>query len=94
MRSRLMTWRWLWDEAKRAGSVRLNLSDVEFMEPWALAMFTSFAITLRASDVTVEIVCDPANPSNLYLESMGLSEVVQTRRSTSKWDDSNQNTAP
>ncbi len=88
--STLMTWEWRWKQAAR--SVVLDFTQVEFMEPWALAMFCAYALRLRHSGGQVSIELDPANPSNLYLEAMGLRDLVESGKSTDQWDESNQNT--
>ncbi|HMQ15440.1 MAG TPA: hypothetical protein PKC49_05640 [Phycisphaerae bacterium] len=62
------------------------------MEPWALAMFVSFALELRGAGVRVSPRLDPSNPSNRYLAAMDLPHVIETGTSTPRWDQSPQNT--
>jgi len=78
MRSTLMTWEWRWTQAQRAGQVVIDFRDVEFMEPWAVAIFASFGLALRAKGVVVHAELDPANPANQYLAAVGLQSVLTT----------------
>ncbi|MCA9242664.1 MAG: sensor histidine kinase [Phycisphaerales bacterium] len=90
LRSTLMTWDWRWRQAA-AGAI-LDFSNVEFMEPWALAMFCAFGSKLRADGAAVVVELDPTNPCNKYLEAMGLREVIERGASSDRWDESTQNT--
>lgn len=92
IRSRLQTWDWRWKPARRLRRVRLDFSMVDFMEPWALAMFASFALQLRGDGCSVEVVLNDSNPSNQYFRQMGLAHLVETASSTPRWDASNHNT--
>jgi hypothetical protein len=95
MRSRLVTWEWQWKLPRSRNELVLDFSKVSFMEPWALAMFTAYGLRLREQGLRVRAELDPTKPSNNYLESMGLFEVLETGRSTStfqKWSESPQNT--
>lgn len=92
MRSRLQTWQWRWKQCEKHGAVLIDFSKVEFMEPWALAMFTCFALKLRVSGVAVRLGLDPNNPSNRYFGQMGIEQVVHTGDSTDRWDEHLHNT--
>ncbi|MCG3127723.1 MAG: hypothetical protein CHACPFDD_02593 [Phycisphaerae bacterium] len=92
MRSRLQTWDWRWKPARRLKRVRIDFRMVDFMEPWALAMFASFANQLRSEGCAVEVLLDESNPSNQYFRQMGLVHLVETGTSTPRWDESNHNT--
>lgn len=93
MRSRLQTWRWHWPLAKKFHSLVLDFSQVQFIEPWALALFTSYALGLRAQQqVSVDVKLDPENPCNQYIEQMGLRACLRGESTSDDWDSSAQNT--
>ena len=95
MRSRLVTWEWNWRLARGRSALLLDFTRVSFMEPWALAMFTAYGLRLREQCASVRAELDPASPSNVYIEAMGLHEVLESGRSSSvtrKWSESEQNT--
>lgn len=95
MRSRLVTWEWNWKLPRGKTSLVLDFTRVNFMEPWALAMFTAYGLKLRDKSTTVGADLDPGNPSNVYFEAMGLREVLESGRSstaTKQWSESAQNT--
>jgi hypothetical protein len=76
-----------------ANELVLDFSGVEFIEPWALAMFTAYALQVREQNkVPVRAVLAPENPSNKYILDMGLEHVLNSGTSTPEWDDSRQNT--
>ncbi|MEP0846830.1 MAG: hypothetical protein HRF50_08425 [Phycisphaerae bacterium] len=76
MRATLMTWDWRWETALRYRNVEIDFRDVDFMEPWALAMFSCFALTLKEHGAIVQIGLSPANPSNKFFEQAGLLDVL------------------
>lgn len=76
-RSTLQTWQWRWEAARKAGQVELDFTDVQFMEPWALAMFACFGLALRKGGIEVRVRLDAVNPANTYLEQMVLRQVVE-----------------
>lgn len=96
MRSTLQTW--TWHPRARPGIDRLVLdfSIVEFMEPWALAMFASYALKLRqVPGLTLAARLDQKLPANQYFEQMGLVELVgdgHARQATEQWQKSNRST--
>ncbi len=95
MRSRLVTWEWMWKLPRGKTELLLDFANVSFMEPWALAMFTAYGLQLREQGIRVQAALDPSNPSNAYFESMGVQEVLATGRSmavSSQWSESQQNT--
>lgn len=92
-RSTLMTWNWRWKFPTQFSGLHLDFSDAEFLEPWALAMFTSYALHCKSiPGFNVKLTLSPSNPSNTYISDMGICEVVETGKSVTKWDDSHQNT--
>lgn len=92
MRSTLQTWQWRWRLGTRT-EVLLNFAETRFLEPWALAMFTSYGLKMRSDHgVTVQALLDSNNPCNHYIEEMGIKEALRDGKSTAKWDDSRQNT--
>lgn len=95
MRSRLMTWEWQWKLTKGRDRVVLDFSRVNFMEPWALSMFAAYGLSLKQQGVPIELHTDPANPSNVWIEEMGLRELLETGVSAGtglRWSSSHQNT--
>jgi hypothetical protein len=93
MRSTLMTWNWHWSVPKGRDAVLLDFSANAFMEPWALALFACYGMTIsKRHGIPLEVTLDDAQPSNKYFKLMGLQEVVETDKSTAQWDDSKQNT--
>jgi len=93
MSSRLATWNWRWDLPSGKDSLVLDFTGVDFMEPWALTMFTCYGLTAAMRHgVPFLVRLDEGQPSNKYLRQMGLREVITTGKSTAEWDDSDQNT--
>jgi anti-sigma regulatory factor (Ser/Thr protein kinase) len=92
MRSRLQTWEWRWKLPQKYDSLVLDFTGVEFMEPWALAMFTAYALEMRRKGTPVAVQLDESRGSNRYLKMMGIEKVVADGRSTEQWDESQRNT--
>lgn len=93
MRSRLQTWEWRWKPPPDRRRALIDFRGVEFLEPWALAMFTAYGLSLRQqTGLDVEPLLDDAVASNRYLRSMGVAEVLRTGRSIDAWDDDRRNT--
>jgi hypothetical protein len=92
MRSTLQTWHWPWAACERQGAAVVDFTQVQMMEPWALTLFTCFALEMRRRGARVELALDDTVWSNRYIERMGIREVLETGRSTGAWDDSNSNT--
>lgn len=93
MRSRLMTWEWISRFAKDTMDVVLDLTENQFIEPWALVQFIAHALWIRKErGLQVRAKLDPGNPANQYVRSMGIEEVLDTGVSTQHWDESRQNT--
>jgi anti-sigma regulatory factor (Ser/Thr protein kinase)/anti-anti-sigma regulatory factor len=87
MKTRLQTWEWETPRPEPLESLVLDFTAVDFMEPWALAMFTAFALGVRHREkAPVKVIVDESSPSNRYFVGMGLLEVIESGRSTSKWD--------
>ncbi len=81
MRSTLMTWDWRWHTAFRHREVAIDFREVEFMEPWAIAMFACFARALQDHSSSVRVELNPANPSNVYFERIGLRTILDSSAS-------------
>jgi hypothetical protein len=47
VRSRLQTWEWRTRLPPWADSVAIDFSATRFIEPWALALFTAYALRMR-----------------------------------------------
>jgi anti-anti-sigma regulatory factor len=93
MRSRLQTWEWKWPTPKSCDSIILDLTEVDFLEPWALAMFASYLLGVKKEEQKpVSVQVESAIPSNKYFIDMGLLEVLDTGKSTTRWDADAQNT--
>jgi len=93
MRSRLQTWEWKWPLPKACDGLVLDLTEVDFLEPWALSLFTAYALRVKhEAKLPVSLIVAAANPSNKYFVDMGLLEVMETGTSTSKWDADAHNT--
>lgn len=93
MRSRLMTWEWRNVMPVGVTELLLDFTDTRFIEPWALALYAAYGLTIRNSgQISVTARLDLANPCNKYVEQMGLSHVLATGTSTLDWDRSIQNT--
>lgn len=93
MRSRLQTWEWRTNPPKWAREAALDFTNVHFIEPWALALFTSYGLMLKQEHrIPVRAILDSWNPSNNYIAQMGLEHVLHSGTSTPEWDDSAQNT--
>jgi len=93
MRSWLQTWTWRTPNPKYHTEIVLDFTDVTFIEPWALALFVSYALHLKESfHISVRAVLAPRNPSNVYIADMGLLHVLANGTSTPQWDESHQNT--
>jgi hypothetical protein len=69
-----------------------SAGDVEFLEPWALAMFSAYVLWMKHEGSSVTLVLDPRNPCNVYMEQMGIREILETGNSVSNWDESRANT--
>jgi anti-anti-sigma regulatory factor len=95
MRSTLQTWEWR-EPSKHTERVTLNFTRVEFMEPWAVAMFASYVLYLRNTrKLMVEGNFDSGNPANQYLRQMGFPELLAagtTKQVTEQWKLSEKNT--
>lgn len=94
MRSRLVTWKWHF-ESPNTDSIILDFTQVQFMEPWALAMWATFGLTQRSKGVTVKCRFDPDNPANQYMVAMGLGAAIEsqsTDAASTEWADSARNT--
>jgi hypothetical protein len=70
MRTRLVTWKWRFDLGSAHSGMLLDFTRVEFMEPWAMAMFGAYGLEMRRRGIIVHSKFD-ASPSNLYLVEMG-----------------------
>ena len=93
MRSRLQTWKWRRSIPAKFNGLCLDLTSTHFIEPWALALYTAYALSVaREKGIAAFAKLDPGNPSNLYVEQMGLPHVLDTGKSTTDWDSSEQNT--
>ena len=93
MAGRFGSWRWQWNLPPGRDSLELDFTGVDFMEPWALTMFTCYGMTLATRHkIPLRIRLDDRQPSNKYFKQMGLLDDVATGKSTMEWDDSNQNT--
>ncbi|MCG3181465.1 MAG: hypothetical protein BIFFINMI_03861 [Phycisphaerae bacterium] len=93
MRAFLAMWDWRWKLPRRTSGLLLDFTRTTFVEPWALSMFTAYALTMGDRlGIPVRALLSPSNPSNVYTEYMGIREVLETGRSTKDWDDSRQNT--
>jgi len=92
IRSTLQTWNWRWQLPKGDNELVLDFSEVAFLEPWALALFTAYGLQMKQNGAQVSSRLDPHNPCNVYLRQMGIEEVLRTGQSTQAWDDSHQNT--
>jgi anti-anti-sigma regulatory factor len=96
MRSTLQTWVWHPRPRPEFDSVVLDFAAVEFMEPWALALFASYALQLRQiAGLHVSAALDASLPAQQYLEQMGLVELVnegRARRATAQWQRSKRST--
>jgi hypothetical protein len=93
MRSRLQTWEWKWPSPQWAQEVVLDLTKIDFLEPWALALFTNYMLGVQKEEhKPVSVTADPRIPSNKYILDMGLVEVIASGESTSKWDADAHNT--
>lgn len=93
MRSRLVTWKWRFDLGAGRSGLLLDFTKVEFMEPWAMAMFGAYGLEMRRRGLAVRSRFD-ASPSNLYFVEMGLQELLEqgTVASAERWQGSYQNT--
>ncbi len=78
MRSRLVTWRWHWSLAAGMRELELDFSKVNFMEPWALAMFAAYGLGMRERGVATRARLDESNAANVYLRDMGIGELLAT----------------
>jgi hypothetical protein len=93
MRSRLVTWESRSKLRKDATEVILDFTKNKFIEPWALAQFVAWALWLRTENgISVSAKLDDNNPSNLYVQAMGIQQVLESGASTDQWDESRQNT--
>jgi len=93
MRSRLMTWEWMSRFKPETGAVVLDFTQNRFIEPWALVQYVAYGLWIRQHlGLPVRAECDPAKPANKYILDMDLEHVLATGESTSKWDESTQNT--
>lgn len=93
LQSRLQTWEWRWKLPAWADSLVIDLTAVSYLEPWALSMFTSYALAMKHTiGARVALTLDPANPANAYFAHMDLPAVVDGGRSTDRWDEHDQNT--
>lgn len=92
MRSTLQTWDWRWQLCRTRGAAIIDFTSVEFMEPWALTLFTCFALRLKHEGVDVSLELDESNPANRYLRMMGIESVVDRGASCDRWDADNRNT--
>jgi hypothetical protein len=92
MRSTLQTWTWRWAQCQKRGAAVLDFREARFIEPWAVAMFTCFALELRRRGVTVELHLDPSSPSNSYLKLMGIEAIIAQGESSDRWDESTRTT--
>jgi anti-anti-sigma regulatory factor len=80
MRSRLVTWDWRWRLPGDRTRLELDFTNVQFMEPWALAMLAAYGLSFREQGVDARVILDPASPSNVYFQEMGLDELVAEGR--------------
>jgi len=95
MRSRLVTWDWRWKLPAKTRTLSIDFTQVKFMEPWALAMFTAYGMHMREAGLEVKAELDASVPSNVYFADMGVSEAVSTGRTSvvvRQWSASHQNT--
>jgi hypothetical protein len=93
MRSWLQTWQWRTRLSGQVDALVLDFSNTKFIEPWALAFFTAYALKIKHDrQLHVRTILSPSNPSNVYISEMGLDHVLQTGTSTPDWDVSPQNT--
>ncbi|MGE0479322.1 MAG: ATP-binding protein [Phycisphaerae bacterium] len=76
MRSTLQTWEWRWQQARTRGAVLLDFSEVNVMEPWAIALFACFGLALQRDGVRVDVALDNTNPVNQQLETDGIRDVL------------------
>lgn len=91
MLSRLTSWEWR--VPRDRSELLLDFSNTQFIEPWAITMFVSHALYLKAEfGIQPEAILEHANPANQYLMQMGLRDVLETETSTPDWDDSDQST--
>ncbi|MBN1506795.1 MAG: DUF4325 domain-containing protein [Sedimentisphaerales bacterium] len=93
MRSWLQTWRWRTRFGYDVDALALDFTNTEFIEPWALALFTAYALKVKHDrQISVRAILSPRSPSNVYIGEMGLNDVLETGTSTQDWDSSSQNT--
>lgn len=93
MRGWLQAWEWRTSLPEWADSVTLDFRKNQFIEPWALAMYAAYALSLgKQMQKPVVAALDPQNPANLYVARMGLEQVLASGLSTEDWDESRQNT--
>lgn len=92
MLNRLENWDWKIPSSQYDGVV-IDFTKTKFIEPWAVAMFVSHAMRLKA-ELNLEVTAnlDLKNPANKYLSDMGLDQVLSSGRSIDHWEDSQQNT--
>ncbi len=87
LRSTLRTWEWRWKLPGSETEVVLDFSEVQFLEPWALALFTAYGLGMKQEGASLRVHLDAGNPCNVYLEQMGLREVLATGKSITAWDE-------
>lgn len=93
MRSWLQTWVWRTRLSDEVDALVLDFTNTRFIEPWALALFTAYALRVKHDrQIGVRAVLSSTNPSNVYIGDMGLAHVLHTGTSTQDWDASPQNT--
>src|SRR5260370_26508625 len=93
MRFRLETWEWRRNIPARYDGLCLDLTKTRFIEPWALALYTAYCLSVgheRRFPIFARL--DASNPCNHYVQQMGLPHVLETGKSTPDWDTSIQNT--
>jgi hypothetical protein len=92
MRTRLQTWQWRNRLPAGRNELELDFTENRFIEPWALAFFTAYALRMKQNEANVVVRLSAANPANVYVGQMGLRHVINTGTSTPDWDGSAQNT--
>lgn len=93
MRTRLVTWEWRKHFPASYDALCLDLTATDFIEPWALALYTAYCLSVRKEkSIPILATLDTRNPCNRYVEQMGLPHVLETGKSMPDWDTSIQNT--
>ncbi|MBN2594273.1 MAG: hypothetical protein JXA81_12265 [Sedimentisphaerales bacterium] len=93
MRSRLQTWEWRSTLPDWAHELVIDFTGNRFIEPWSLSQYTAYVLKIgRELGIPIRAELSGSNPSNVYIDSMGINYVLKNCESTQDWDESRQNT--